>query len=214
MEEMIKNITIISTMIITIIYSIYRYFRVRKTKKIKYDAVEKLSKEIQRLKYEKKREQSRIVSERSDILYSEFLKTFCKCMGASEDSREAQLYDSYILNNVRQKTDDLMDEAIEMNNMAERSGDDWTNYKKRKFEYILTKIIKYIKEIWKNEILGYEHELVVQTCRTGIIEVYMIHINSMFEEIKNISIKYEEEIKSQTKLLNSIKDEKTGLLKG
>ena len=210
MEDIIKNTALLSTMLITIIYAVYRYLRGRKNKKIKYDAVEKLSKEIQRLKYEKKMEQMKITKERSDILYSEFLKAFCKGMEISEDCLSAQMYESYILNHVRKRTDEIMEDAIDRNNMASRLGDEWTEYKTRKFNYILTLIIRYIKEIWKDEIIGYPHDEVVEKCREKIVEVYSPHINSVFDEIKQICMKYENEIKIQNKLLNEIKDDKGG----
>lgn len=207
MQEIIKNVILITTITMTTIYSIIRFFSYKKKRLIKFEAIERISIEIERLRHEKRFEQLKIVSERSDILFSEFLKVFCKNMGVIEDSKEAYSYESFILHNVRKRTDKLMEEVIDRNNLANREGLAWENYKKSKFEYILTLMIRYIKEIWRENLIGYPHEKVVEKCRKDIIEVYMHHINGMFEEIRTICRIYElSKIKNQKKILNALKN--------
>ena len=206
MKEIVKNATYIISGAIALIIFIISYIKNLKDKRMKYAGIEKLSIEIERLKHEKKSEQIKIVKERSNILFSKFLEIFCQKMNVNEDSKEAGSYDALILNNIRIKTDEMMTEVIDINNITTREGDDWENYKKVKFEFILTEIIKYIKLIWREDIIGFEHDIVVNNCREEIVKVYYQHIQGMFNEIKKIGINYEEKIKNYRKLLNDMKN--------
>lgn len=204
--EWVKIIGIISAGVIVGIFWIFKYFRSIKNKRLRYDQIEQFGGEIVRLEHEKKEEQWKITKERGDILYSEFLNIFCDKMKVTEDSKEAGAYDALILNNIRRQTDFIMEEAIDRNNMANRLGDNWTKYKKRKFDYILSKIIQYIKTIWREDIIGFKHEVVTEKCRDNMVKVYNEHIHPMFNEIKDISIKYEEKIKIHKEILKDLKN--------
>lgn len=214
--EWIKIVGIIIAGVIFGIIWVLRYFKSVKNKRLRYDQVEQFGGEIVRLAHEKKAEQWKITKERGDILFSEFLKIFCVKMEISEDSKEAGAYDALVLNNIRRQTDIIMEEAIDRNNMANRLGDNWTRYKKRKFDYILSKIIQFIKTIWREDIIGFQHEIVVGKCRNKMIEIYMDHIHPMFDEIKEISIKYEDKIKIHKEILEDLKNggRKKNFLKG
>jgi hypothetical protein len=206
MKEIIKNITYIVSGTIGLVFLILMYIKKLKDKRIKYDGIERLSSEMERLKHEKRSEQIKAVKERSNILFSKFLEIFCNGMNVNEDSKEAGAYDALILNNIRIKTDDMMIEVIDINNITSREGDDWEKYKEVKFKYILTEIIKYIKLIWREDIIGFQHDIVVEKCRDEIVKVYYMHIQGMFNEIKTIGIVYKDKIKKHKILLNEMKN--------
>lgn len=206
--EWVKIISIIIAGVFLGLLWVVKYFKDIKKNKTTSEQIEQLGGEVIRLKFEKKTEQWKITKERGDILYSEFLKVFCDEMNVNEDSRQAGAYDALILNNVRKQTDKLMHEAIDRNNMAERNGDEWIDYKNRKFKFILSQIIQYIKTIWRDDIIGFKHEEVVNKCREEIVKIYFDHINAMFEEIKKISLKYEEKINIHKKILEELKNNK------
>jgi hypothetical protein len=205
--EIVKNIIILilsiisgSIPIVTIILKKYR--------RAKFDGIEKLSKAIESLKHEKIYEQKRAVRERSDILFGKYLDIFCKNIPVSSESKEAIYYKSIILDSVRCETDKIMNDVIYINNIAGREGRAWNDYKNAKFEFILTAIIRHITMIYRDDVIGIPHDEAIAKCRDDIVKTYMKHINPMFEEIKNISLEYNEKIKEQERVLASLKNGK------
>jgi hypothetical protein len=205
---MIEQLDTIVILILSVLYVWTRLLIHKKNKIVKEDGIEKISRDIERLEYEKVNEQKRIVRERSDILYTEFLTVFCKNMDVTTLSKEAAYYKALILDQVRKETDSMMNVVVYINNIAGREGTQWTNYKKEKFDYILATIIQYISQIYRKDLIGFEYDHVIQKCRADIIRVYMSHIDPMFEEIKTISVEYKKKIKEQERILAMLKNGK------
>lgn len=205
MSDFFKEINTIIVLFLSIIYTI-SLFIIKKNRQSKIDGVEKLSKDIQKLHEEKISEQKRDVREKSDILFAGFHKIFCDEFQLQPDAKEAIYFKNLILNAVRQRTDAMMNEVIYINNIAKREGRNWTDYKKLKATVILENIIEFIDLIYKDSLIGIPHKESMTRCRPKIIDFYFSQIDAMLEDIKNISIEYEEKIKEQERVLTGLKN--------
>lgn len=206
LQTIIKNVIILITLLLSTVYSIFKFLSNRRQKGVRFDGIEKVSKEIIRLNYEKIEEQLKIIKERCNILYSEFVDVFCKNMNVSTDSKQARGYDAFILHELRKMTDQIMDDVVHRNNLANRYEKNWEEYKKGKLEYILTEVLKFIPKIWNDELIFFSYEETVEKCRKDNVSLYSKHVNEMFEEIRDIAINYRKLVVEQQSILNRLKD--------
>ena len=207
MIEIIKNIIILILSIISGSIPIVT-FVVKRYRRTKLDGVEKLAKKIESNEYEKIIEQRRVIKESCDILFCEFLDVFCNNLNLPSDSKEAKYYKALILDSVRRVTDVLMEEVLEANKIAQREDDNWTIYKKSKFNLILKKVIEHIDEIYRDDLIGISHQDAIIKCREDIVNTYCKNIEPMFESIRTIAIVFSKKTEDLERVLYDLKNGK------
>lgn len=196
-------------LLIKIVYDYYqkniKEKKIKKSNKNKYIEIEKITQQIVNLEYKIIKDQLRIVTEISDLMYSSFLEIYNKKLDI-EKNEIIKLGIKLKLNEFRKKTDEIMKQVVYHNGIAEKNEDDWNEYKKRKQKWIFQEIKLYAEQIHKKEIFQMNYYDFAQKIINDIESTYYTYVNIMFQDIRSIAKKINKEILSLKVTLKKLQE--------
>jgi hypothetical protein len=205
------NIKIIVISILSIsagIITWLRGLRKRKIVKIKYDGIEKLAIDIQKLKFEKLVEQLRTVREVASNICSKLKKSYCEKLKIEVNSSKYRDLDYTFIQPMEDYSTGLFEKIVYNNNIANRDNEAWDKYKNEKIEYILNEITEFGQKIWKDDIMEMTYKKAFEKCRQVSLDIYYPMAIDLLNHIRKIAMNYTDDINKKFQIIDDLKHNK------